>query len=77
LGLAVPYNLIILDIMLPRIDGFEVCRQLRDQKRMTPMQQSALERLDQALLQVALQLQARQSLMRYVLMSISERWCAS
>lgn len=37
LGLAVPYNLIILDIMLPRIDGFAVCKQLRDQKRMTPI----------------------------------------
>jgi len=24
LGLAIPYNLIILDIMLPRIDGFGV-----------------------------------------------------
>lgn len=37
LGLAIPYNLIILDIMLPQVDGFEVCRQLRDQKRMTPI----------------------------------------
>jgi DNA-binding response OmpR family regulator len=36
-GLAIPYNLIILDILLPRIDGFEVCRQLRNQKRMTPI----------------------------------------
>lgn len=36
-GLAVPYNLIVLDILLPRIDGFEVCKQLRDQKRMTPI----------------------------------------
>jgi DNA-binding response OmpR family regulator len=36
-GLAIPYDLIILDIMLPRTDGFEVCRQLRDQKRMTPI----------------------------------------
>ena len=36
-GLAIPYNLIILDIMLPHIDGFEVCRQLRDQKRTTPI----------------------------------------
>jgi len=36
-GLAVPYNLIILDILLPHIDGFEVCKQLRDQKRMTPI----------------------------------------
>lgn len=37
LGLAIPYNLIILDIMLPRIDGFEVCRQMRDQKRTMPI----------------------------------------
>ena len=37
LGLAVDYNLIILDIMLPRTDGFEVCRQLRNQKRLTPI----------------------------------------
>jgi DNA-binding response OmpR family regulator len=36
-ALAVSYNLIILDIMLPRIDGFEVCRQLRNQKRMIPI----------------------------------------
>lgn len=36
-GLAIPYNLIILDIMLPKMDGLEVCRQLREQKRMTPI----------------------------------------
>src|SRR5579864_9468774 len=36
-GLAVPYNLIILDILLPRLDGFEVCKQLRDQRRTTPI----------------------------------------
>ena len=36
-GLAIPYNLIVLDIMLPHIDGFEVCKRLRDQKRMTPI----------------------------------------
>jgi DNA-binding response OmpR family regulator len=36
-GLAIPYDLIILDIMLPRIDGLAVCRKLRDQKRMTPI----------------------------------------
>ena len=46
-GLAVPYNLIILDILLPQIDGFEVCKQLRDQKRMTPILfLSALSGLD-------------------------------
>lgn len=37
LALAVAYNLIILDILLPRIDGFDVCRQLRNQKRLTPI----------------------------------------
>jgi DNA-binding response OmpR family regulator len=37
LALAVDYNLIILDIMLPRMDGFEVCRKLRNQKRLTPI----------------------------------------
>ena len=36
-GLAIPYNLIILDILLPRLDGLEVCKRLRDQKRMTPI----------------------------------------
>jgi DNA-binding response OmpR family regulator len=46
-GLAVPYNLIILDILLPLMDGFEVCKRLRDQKRMTPILfLSALSGLD-------------------------------
>ena len=36
-SLAVPYNLIILDILLPHLNGFEVCKRLRDQKRMTPI----------------------------------------
>lgn len=36
-GLAVPYNLIILDILLPKLDGFEVCKRLRAAKRMTPI----------------------------------------
>lgn len=36
-GLAIPYNLIILDILLPKLDGLEVCKRLRDQKRMTPI----------------------------------------
>ncbi|HLX56110.1 MAG TPA: response regulator transcription factor [Ktedonobacteraceae bacterium] len=46
-GLAVSYNLIILDIMLPQMDGFEVCKQLRNQKRMTPILfLSALSGLD-------------------------------
>jgi DNA-binding response OmpR family regulator len=37
LALAVDFNLIILDIMLPGTDGFEICRQLRNQKRLTPI----------------------------------------
>jgi len=32
-----PYDLIILDIMLPRRDGLEVCRELRQQKVNTPI----------------------------------------
>jgi two-component system alkaline phosphatase synthesis response regulator PhoP len=31
------YDLIILDIMLPRMDGFEVCKQLRQAGIMTPI----------------------------------------
>ena len=27
-----PYDLIILDLMLPRVDGFEICRQIRKEK---------------------------------------------
>ena len=46
-GLAVPYNLIILDILLPRLDGFEVCKQLRNAKCMVPILfLSALSGLD-------------------------------
>jgi DNA-binding response OmpR family regulator len=37
MGLTVPYDLIILDIMLPGQTGFEVCRQLRAQNRTTPI----------------------------------------
>ncbi|MEW9669965.1 response regulator transcription factor [Ammoniphilus sp. 3BR4] len=31
-SLKEPYDLVILDIMLPNIDGFEICRRLRAQK---------------------------------------------
>jgi DNA-binding response OmpR family regulator len=37
LGLAMPYDLIILDILLPGLSGFEVCRQLRDRQRKIPI----------------------------------------
>src|SRR5437764_2896674 len=37
LGRAVPYDLVILDIMLPGISGFDVCKQLRDCKRVMPI----------------------------------------
>ena len=32
-----PYDVIILDVMLPKRDGIEVCRSLRDQKVSTPI----------------------------------------
>jgi two-component system alkaline phosphatase synthesis response regulator PhoP len=32
-----PYDLIVLDIMLPKLDGFEVCRRLRQDRRTTPI----------------------------------------
>ena len=35
-GLAVEFDLIILDLMLPGVDGFEICRQIRGQKN-TPI----------------------------------------
>jgi DNA-binding response OmpR family regulator len=35
LGLAVPYDLIILDVLLPQLNGFEVCAQLRKHGRTT------------------------------------------
>ncbi len=36
-ALSKPYNLIILDLMLPGIDGLEICRQLRAQPNYTPI----------------------------------------
>ena len=35
-ALAGDYNLIILDLMLPGVDGFEICRKIRDGKN-TPI----------------------------------------
>jgi DNA-binding response OmpR family regulator len=37
LALTVSYDLIVLDVMLPSLSGFEVCRQLRNQKRNVPI----------------------------------------
>ncbi|MEO6613095.1 MAG: response regulator transcription factor [Chitinophagaceae bacterium] len=36
-GLTQHFDLIILDIMLPDMDGFEICRQLRAEKNKTPI----------------------------------------
>ena len=48
LGLTVPYDVIILDVLLPGLDGFEVCRQLRDRKRTVPILiLTALDAIDQ------------------------------
>lgn len=37
LAMFTPYDVIILDVMLPKRDGMEVCRSLRDQKVTTPI----------------------------------------
>ena len=36
-GTTTPYDLIILDVLLPRLNGFEVCRQLRSKKQTVPI----------------------------------------
>jgi DNA-binding response OmpR family regulator len=37
IGLTMPYDLIILDILLPGLSGLEVCQQLRLQNKQTPI----------------------------------------
>ncbi len=37
IGITTSYDLIILDIMLPHLNGFEVCRQLRNGKKTMPI----------------------------------------
>jgi len=36
-ALATPYDLVILDVLLPGLSGFEVCKRLRDQGRAMPI----------------------------------------
>ena len=37
MGTTVLYDLIVLDVLLPRLNGFEVCRQLRERRRTMPI----------------------------------------
>src|SRR5216684_2616268 len=37
LGETIPYDLIILDILLPGLDGRDICRQLREQRHTVPI----------------------------------------
>jgi len=48
LGLAIPYDLIILDVLLPQLNGFEVCSRLRNRGRTMPVLfLTALDKIDQ------------------------------
>jgi DNA-binding response OmpR family regulator len=40
-ALSEPYDLILLDIMLPRMDGFQVCRKIRERKEIPILMISA------------------------------------
>lgn len=37
MGRTMPYDLIVLDVLLPKLNGFEVCRQLRRYKKTMPI----------------------------------------
>lgn len=37
MGVTTPYDLIVLDVLLPHLNGFEVCRSLRRQKQTVPI----------------------------------------
>lgn len=48
LGLVIPYDLIILNVLLPQLNGFEVCSQLRNHSRAMPiLLLTALGEIDQ------------------------------
>ncbi|MFH2004127.1 MAG: response regulator transcription factor, partial [Bacteroidota bacterium] len=51
LALTNPFDLIILDIMLPELDGFEVCKEIRKRENHTPvlMLTSKSEEMDKVL----------------------------
>jgi len=47
LGSTIPYDLIVLDVLLPELDGFQVCERLRVQNREMPILfLTALDQLD-------------------------------
>lgn len=37
MGVTTPYDLIVLDVLLPKLNGFEVCRQLRGKNQTMPI----------------------------------------
>lgn len=37
MGITTPYDLIVLDVLLPHLNGFEVCRHLRNEKKTMPI----------------------------------------
>jgi DNA-binding response OmpR family regulator len=50
-ALAEPFDLIVLDLMLPELDGFEICRKLRGEQKYIPilMLTSRAEEVDRVL----------------------------
>jgi two-component system, OmpR family, copper resistance phosphate regulon response regulator CusR len=51
MAMLTPYDIIVLDIMLPKRDGIEVCRSLMDQKNTTPiLMLTAMDALDDRVL---------------------------